>query len=108
MIMKCYNCFQDYEDVYEVCPHCGHIPDSAKREANHLPRGTVLIDRYIIGEVCGFGGFGITYKAWDMQLETIVAIKEYFPNGSVNRIPGTENVVLFSGNRLKEFNYGLS
>jgi len=108
MIIKCYNCFNDYNDADDKCPHCGHIPGSIKREANHLPLGCILIDRYVIGEVCGFGGFGITYKAWDMQLETIVAIKEYFPNGSVNRIPGTENVVLFSGNRLKEYNYGLT
>ena len=108
MIVKCYDCFKDYDDKYEVCPHCGYIPRSDKREANHLPLGTVLKDRYIIGRTCGFGGFGVTYKAFDMQLENIVAIKEYFPNGTVNRVPGTENIVMFSGNRLKEFNYGLS
>lgn len=107
MNVKCYNCFQDYDDTESICPNCGYERNSAKREPNHLPRGTILNDRYIIGEVCGFGGFGITYKSWDSQLEMIVAVKEYFPNGSVNRIPGTENVVLFTGNRLKEFNFGL-
>ncbi len=107
MMIKCYNCFKDYDDANAECPYCGHIPGSVKREVNHLPLGSILIDRYLIGEVCGFGGFGVTYKAWDMQLEAIVAVKEYFPNGAVNRVPGTEDVVLFSGNRLKEFHFGL-
>lgn len=107
MMIKCYNCFKDYDDTNAACPYCGHIPGAVKREVNHLPLGSILIDRYLIGEVCGFGGFGVTYKAWDMQLETIVAVKEYFPNGAVNRVPGTEDVVLFSGNRLKEFHFGL-
>ena len=106
-MIKCYNCFKDYDDANAECPYCGHIPGSVKREVNHLPLGSILIDRYLIGEVCGFGGFGVTYKAWDMQLEAIVAVKEYFPNGAVNRVPGTEDVVLFSGNRLKEFHFGL-
>ncbi len=108
MEMKCYKCFKDYDRKYEICPHCGHIPNTVKREANHLSPGTVLNERYYLGEVCGFGGFGITYRAWDLKLETVVAIKEYFPNGLVNRIPGTENLVMFSGNKLKEYNYGLA
>lgn len=108
MLVTCYNCFQQHRDRGTFCPFCGFDSATAKREPNHLPRGTVLQDRYLIGEVCGFGGFGITYKAWDKQLETIVAIKEFFPNGSVNRIPGTENLVLFTGNRRKEYEAGLA
>ena len=108
MIVTCYNCFRTHRDRGTFCPFCGFDSKTAKREPNHLPRGTVLQDRYVIGEVCGFGGFGITYKAWDKQLETIVAIKEFFPNGSVNRIPGTENLILFTGNRLKEYEAGLA
>lgn len=108
MDIKCYNCFQEYDKRYEVCPHCGHIPNMIKREANHLAPGTILNNRYYVGEVCGFGGFGITYKAWDLKLEAVVAVKEYFPNGLVNRVPGTEKLIMFSGNKLKEFNYGLA
>ena len=108
MQIKCYNCFQDYDSTEEVCPHCGHDPRTEKREANHLPKGTLLNNRYIVGVVCGFGGFGIIYKVWDTQLEIIVAIKEYFPNGSVNRVPGTTPLVLFKGSRLREFQFGLT
>jgi len=77
------------------------------KEPYHLYPGTVLNDRYIIGQVLGFGGFGITYMAWDKTLDSVMAIKEYYPSGLVNRIPGTANVVLFSGNRRREYNHGL-
>ena len=55
----------------------------------------------------GFGGFGITYKAWDKKLDSVVAIKEYYPSGIVNRPPGTNKLLLFSGRKKKEFEYGL-
>jgi len=108
MAIKCYNCFEDYDAKQPKCPHCGHDPSSVKRVANHLVPGTILNSRYIIGEVCGAGGFGITYKAWDNNLDAIVAIKEFFPNGLVNRTPGTERVILFSGNKQKIYNYNLA
>lgn len=108
MIM-CYNCFQEHQNENGTCPNCGFDPALARREVNHLPRGTVLSERYLIGEVCGFGGFGITYKAFDKELASIVAIKEYFPNGIVNRIPGTTEVILLTdrGGKQKIFRMGM-
>jgi len=77
------------------------------KEPYQLYPGTVLNDRYIIGQVLGLGGFGITYMAWDKTLDSVMAIKEYYPSGLVNRVPGTTNVILFSGNRRREYNHGL-
>ena len=106
--IQCKNCFGHYEDVsLSVCPHCGFEPGAPIGEVFYLYPGTVLNNRYSIGQVLGFGGFGITYKAWDAKLQTIVALKEYYPTGIVNRTPGTRNVVLFAGNRVKEFDHGL-
>lgn len=44
-----------------------------------------LRDRYILGRVLGEGSFGISYIAWDCLLDTVVAIKEYFPASLVSR-----------------------
>ena len=50
-----------------------------------LKYGRILNNRYVIEEVLGEGGFGITYKGIDRLLDVEVAIKEYFPQGFVTR-----------------------
>jgi serine/threonine protein kinase len=45
----------------------------------NLPVNTVLDGSYRIMRVVGSGGFGITYEAEDINLGTMVAIKEYYP-----------------------------
>lgn len=102
-MIRCLNCMKTYEDGFEICPHCGFIRGTLPEEAYHLHPGMTLADRYTMGTVLGFGGFGITYRAWDTKLQKMVAIKEYYPNGIVNRIPGEKEVIIFSGNREKEF-----
>ena len=52
-----------------------------------LPTGYEL-DEYVIEQEIGAGGFGITYKAYDKQLDRYVAIKEYFPFNLASRDEG--------------------
>lgn len=86
----CENCFKEYDEGYDICPHCGYVRGSGKREVYMLRIGVTLRNgRYIIGKILGNGGFGITYKAWDTVLNRYVAIKEFYPSGIVNRVPGT-------------------
>ncbi len=107
MIVRCGGCFENYDDEYDLCPNCGYYPGAPAREPYFLTPGFVLGDRYVIGRDLGFGGFGITYKAWDRKLDSVVAIKEYYPSGIVNRMPGTGELILFSGQKKKEFEFGL-
>lgn len=53
-----------------------------------LPLGTKLQGRYQVMAVLGQGGFGITYKVEDATLNRVMAIKELYPWGIVNRKPG--------------------
>ena len=50
------------------------------------PGGTV--GRYAVISVLGHGGFGITYRARDVQLGREVAIKEYLPTAIAARNSG--------------------
>lgn len=105
-MFRCNNCFEPVDDPNAKCPICGYKIGDTPTEIYHLFPGTKLIDRYIIGKVLGFGGFGITYKAWDTKLELLVAIKEYYPSGIVNRTPGTTDVMIYAQKRRKEYEYG--
>lgn len=69
----------------EPCPVCGLTQGSYTPAPHHLPPGTVLMDRYLIGRALGEGGFGITYIGRDLRLEMKVAIKEYFPSDRAAR-----------------------
>lgn len=56
-----------------------------------LPPGTRL-EKYELREVLGQGGGGISYLAFDCQLEREVVIKEHFPMGLCRRIPCSADV----------------
>lgn len=103
----CNGCFKKYDDKFDLCPYCGYYPGAPAKEAYHLAPGTVIGDRYRLGNVIGFGGFGITYKAWDTQLDTLVAIKEYYPVGAVNRTPDSSKLIFLSDRGRREFEMGL-
>ena len=53
-------------------------PHSDQPASQALPPGYEL-DEYVVEKEIGAGGFGVTYKAYDKQLDRYVAIKEYFP-----------------------------
>ena len=106
MLTRCGNCFQEYDEGLGLCPYCGYAPGDQPAEAFCLLPGSVIANRYLIGEMLGLGGFGITYKAWDQKLGTLLAVKEYYPSGLVNRQPGDAKVILAATRREREFVYG--
>lgn len=114
MQRRCLNCFNLFDIVYsdkeesEVCPYCGYCEGTPPKELYHLYPGVGLYNnRYVIGTCIGFGGFGITYKAWDNVLETVVAVKEYYPTGLVQRVPGKPQVIIYTGESKEEYMQGL-
>ena len=102
----CYNCFQHIQDPAAPCPHCGFdLEENRQKFPVALRAGTVLNDRYIVGRVLGQGGFGITYVAFDTQLQARVAIKEYMPSDMATRVEGTAVSVMMD-TRAEDFTYG--
>lgn len=102
----CYNCFRQVADPSVPCPHCGFdLGENQQKFPVALRAGTVLNDRYIVGRVLGQGGFGITYVAFDTQLQAKVAVKEYMPSDMATRVEGTIVSVMMD-TRAEDFTYG--
>ena len=103
---RCFHCMREYGEEYEICPYCGKEKEIKPKELYFLVPGTLIADRYEIGVSIGSGGFGITYKAWDRTLAKVVAVKEYYPAGMVNRVPGEKKLIIYAGSRQKECESG--
>lgn len=101
---RCFACYKEYDDSYQVCPHCGSVEINKPKEPIHLVPGTILANRYVLGQAVGSGGFGIVYSAWDLKLETIVAVKEFFVSRLVTRAEGLKNLII-TRKSLEEFEY---
>ena len=103
----CYSCMKE-KGVSGPCPHCGFDESAYEPAPHHLPPGTILYGKYLIGRVLGEGGFGITYVGWDLNLEMKVAVKEYYPNGFVSRDhERTNTLTIFTGSQGEFFQKGL-
>lgn len=107
MSKRCLGCMETYDDNFNVCPHCGYVNDNKTEEAIHMTPGSKLHNRYIIGRVLGYGGFGVTYIGWDEKLEQKVAIKEYLPGEFSTRMPGQTKVSVFNGEKSEQFRDGM-
>ncbi len=86
---RCPNCMQALPGNDDVCPHCGFEISRYEEKKNCLRPFTVLQNKYMLGRVIGVGGFGITYIGWDLNLQTYIAIKEYFPDSIAGRDTST-------------------
>jgi serine/threonine protein kinase len=77
--------------------------------ANHLSALTdgARLNSYIVGEVLGAGGFGITYKAREDVTEREVAIKEYLPAALATRDGNGISVRPLSTGAARDFEWGL-
>ena len=105
---RCMGCMEELSPDLDVCPHCGYKKGTPPENALYLEPETILAGRYIIGKVLGAGGFGITYIAWDLEMERKVAIKEYLPKDFATRFPGQTVVSVYGGEKTEYFETGLN
>jgi len=81
----CLGCMNDNGGEV-VCPICGYETGTANPE-NCLPTKFMLKNRYLVGKILRSNSAEITYIGWDNVEDSIVNIKEYFPNGFAHRNP---------------------
>ncbi len=81
MLINCPICGAENLDTAITCAACGCALTTLNSVGYQLPSGTLLYQgKYRIEKTLGEGGFGITYKATDLEKFTDVAIKELCPN----------------------------
>ena len=103
--MLCYHCMREKGDA-DVCPYC-HAQGNPELQPHQITPGTVIGNRYTLGEVIGEGGFGITYIALENTLGITVAVKEYYPFGYCNRNTTASNTVsVVSNDKVEVFEKG--
>ncbi|MCH4192078.1 MAG: serine/threonine protein kinase [Butyrivibrio sp.] len=98
----CLNCMREKGNADGSCEWCGFDEAASPQEPSHLPYGTVLHGKYLVGRALGAGGFGVTYIGFDLYLEIRVAIKEFYPGDYVSR-EQEKMVVPFPGRAQKFF-----
>ena len=103
---RCLGCMEEKAEA-PTCPCCGWVAGNAPESALHLTPGTLLNNKYLIGKALGQGGFGITYLAWDINLNLKLAIKEYLPQELAYRSGGQSEVSIYKKTLAGHFYYGL-
>ncbi|WP_051656449.1 protein kinase domain-containing protein [Butyrivibrio sp. AE3004] len=82
----CPNCMRELKPGDKFCQYCGYQKGSEEARSPHVLKPfTILQGKYLVGNVLGEGGFGISYIGFDLNLEIRIAIKEFYPNGFVTR-----------------------
>ena len=92
----CINCMQERRSPDGICEFCGFDMRTFELPRHHMRPFTILAGKYLIGNAIGEGGFGITYRGMDLNLEVKVAIKEYYPQGAAVRDCRTNDSTVWS------------
>ncbi|MCC8127597.1 MAG: protein kinase [Clostridiales bacterium] len=106
----CAGCMREKKIAVDVCPYCGFSLSDYQQNTRCLAINTILAGKYLVGKVLGQGGFGITYMGLDLNMETRVAIKEYFPVELVSRDTTSmtgDRVLSLSGDKRQTYQQGL-
>ncbi len=98
----CMGCMND-NGGEKICPICGYEKGTANGDC--LPVKLIIKDRYLVGRVLSINGAEITYIGWDTANDSVINIKEYFPEGFANRNPD-KTVSIIKGGEYT-FNEGL-
>lgn len=94
----CMNCMAD-TGGNAVCPQCGWNTQEPQM-LHALPYRTSLQGRYIVGRAKKSNGEGITYIGCDTVQNTVVEIREFFPQSICQRQEQGTEVLVSGGNEI--------
>lgn len=102
----CMGCMKEKPGT-EVCPYCYFSLEKYEVPMYHLKPRTILKGKYLVGKAISEGGFDITYIGWDLNLEILLVIKEYFPRRfAIRDHRTTDYVIPFTGEKEKLYKAG--
>lgn len=104
--LLCSRCLRELDEE-GACPYCGFNGQTCKKDRRVLEEGTILNERYMLGSMLGMGGFGITYAAWDIQLDSECVIKEYYPDSCVFRDADESDEITVNPDKQDVYAYGM-
>lgn len=107
--MQCRSCSREIPEETHFCGFCGArfdsdvsrtvtylvpspTPHPSTRNEGRFPFGTVLVGRYRILNLAGRGGMGEVYRALDLKLDEVVALK-FLPEAKAG-LPDLESRLL--------------
>ena len=103
---RCLGCFESIDGVTGPCPYCGYSKDAPAQNKIFLSHGTMLAERYKIGNITRHDNENTTYIAWDNVLECKVNITEYLPVQHVARNPENNELTATSDSSSAVFDKG--
>lgn len=102
MEKRCFACMNLLDSESTVCRHCGHDnadPDNVREQL--LPPGTMIGGRYYVGVCIDRNGEGITYIAYDNEVQCRVRVREFFPDTLCHREPDRKTVLVNPGSEIQ-------
>ena len=98
---RCIGCMREFDADIHVCPYCG-FDDETPIAKDYLKPRTFLHDRYLVGKPLRYNGEGISYIGYDYSVDSVVEIREYFPDQLCFRAEdGSQNLVIQPGCETK-------
>lgn len=84
----CMGCMRPIHENAVICPLCGYNSQSVQH-APYLPKGTILVGKYLVGKTIAFDSDSVTYIGFELQNSRIVQIHEFLPEKIIDRIEGS-------------------
>ena len=70
----CMGCMEYYDASLDVCPHCGCVDGKESAHVLHMPPGTILHKRYVVGNALGYIDYTVIWRYFSWTNQTLAMI----------------------------------